>query len=77
MMIACPKCGAYIFVVEFFYSQKGGKTMNDNMVHITIDGKKYTVRYEEPGNGTIMTPESLAYTVSGDNTGGYVVTIWE
>lgn len=34
-----PKCGAYIFVVEFFYSQKGGKTMNNNMVHITIDGK--------------------------------------
>ena len=32
-----PKCGAYIFVVEF-YSQRG-KTMNNNMVHITIDGK--------------------------------------
>lgn len=46
-MIACQKCGAYIFVVEFFYSQKGGKTMNDNMVHITIDGKKYTA---EPGS---------------------------
>ena len=32
-----PKCGAYIFVVEFY--SKRGKTMNDNMVHITIDGK--------------------------------------
>ena len=33
-----PKCGAYIFVVEFLFSKRG-KTMNNNMVHITIDGK--------------------------------------
>lgn len=47
MMITYQKCGAYIFVVEFFYSQKGGGTTNGSMVHITIDGKEYSA---EPGS---------------------------
>ena len=44
-----PKCGAYIFVVEFFILKRG-KTMNNNMVHITIDGKVYSgARFNDIG----------------------------
>lgn len=42
-----PKNVVRIFSWWSFLFSKGGKTMNDNMVHITIDGKKYTA---EPGS---------------------------
>ena len=45
-----------------------------NTVH---DGKAYTILYQTPQNGMLYVPEKLDYTISGDNTGGYIVTAWE
>jgi len=42
-----------------------------------LDGITYTVLYEKPINGLINIPENKNYEVSGDNAGGYIVTIWE
>ena len=41
------------------------------------DGKSYTILYARPENGLISIPEGLECTVSGDNTGGYVITARE
>jgi D-alanyl-D-alanine carboxypeptidase len=38
------------------------------------DGKSYTVLYQTPQGGIIYLPEHDNYSVSGDNTGGYIVT---
>ena len=53
-----------------FLKDNGGYTAE-------IDGTNYTVLYEIPQNGIIYLPDSRNYNVSGDNTGGYIVTTWE
>jgi D-alanyl-D-alanine carboxypeptidase len=40
-------------------------------------GVTYTVSYQTPVNNHIQVPEALLYEVSGDNTGGYIITAWE
>ena len=42
----------------------------------TLDGKTYSVLYQTPQNGIIYVPEHLSYQISGDNTGGFIVTAW-
>jgi hypothetical protein len=37
-------------------------------------GEKYSVLYQLPQEGNILIPDGLEYEVSGDNTGGYVLT---
>ena len=44
---------------------------------VTIGGVTYSVLYEMPINGIIYAPSGQDYSVSGDNTGGYIVTGWE
>ena len=42
-----------------------------------FDGRKYSVLYQSAENRNIYVHESLNYSVSSDNTGGYIVTAWE
>ena len=42
-----------------------------------LDGKTYHVLYQIPSDGIIYVPEGSDYSVSGDNTGGYIITAWE
>ena len=44
---------------------------------LTLDGRKYTVLYLTPINGTVYVPENLSFEISSDNTGGYILTAWE
>jgi D-alanyl-D-alanine carboxypeptidase len=53
-----------------FLKDSGGYTM-------TLDGKAYTILYQIPQDGIIYVPEGQNYYVSGDNTGGYIITAWE
>ena len=41
-----------------------------------LDGISYAVSYQIPVNGSIYVPESGSYEVSGDNTGGYIITLY-
>jgi len=41
-----------------------------------LDGRTYYVLYQRPQNDMIFVPEDLEFTVSGANTGGYIVTAW-
>jgi len=43
----------------------------------TVGGTTYSVLYQVPRDGIIFVPEGREYLVSGDNTGGYVVTVRE
>jgi D-alanyl-D-alanine carboxypeptidase len=40
----------------------------------SYDGKEYTVMYQTPADGALRVPDSSNFTISGDNTGGYVIT---
>jgi D-alanyl-D-alanine carboxypeptidase len=40
------------------------------------NGQKYTVLYQEPVNGMLHIPDNTEFTVSSDNTGGYIITAW-
>ena len=42
----------------------------------TLDGITYYVLYETPQNGMISIPENMNFRISGDNTGGYIITAW-
>jgi D-alanyl-D-alanine carboxypeptidase len=44
---------------------------------VEYEDKTYTVLYTKPKNGKIFVPDKKDYTVSSDNTGGYIVTAWE
>ncbi len=46
-------------------------------IRAELDGFMYTVLYQTPEDGILIMPENLNYSVSGDNTGGYIVTAWE
>ena len=41
---------------------------------VMLDGAAYSVLYQIPRNGIIYVPEGLDYNISGDNTGGYIIT---
>jgi len=43
----------------------------------SIDGVNYTVLYQQPKDDMILVPRDLQHNISGDNTGGYIVTAWE
>jgi len=53
-----------------FLSESGGYRME-------FEGMSFLILYEKPENGLINIPDGKEYTVSGDNTGGYVITICE
>ncbi|MCL2060424.1 MAG: M15 family metallopeptidase [Oscillospiraceae bacterium] len=42
----------------------------------TLDGVEYLVLYQQPENSTLYVPENMEYTISGDNTGAYIITAW-
>lgn len=43
----------------------------------SVGGKTYAVLYMLPQNGIISVPDNSNYSVSSDNTGGYIITAWE
>jgi D-alanyl-D-alanine carboxypeptidase len=43
----------------------------------TWEGVTFFVSYERAENGTVYVPDSKPFIVSGDNTGGYIITAWE
>ena len=53
-----------------YLSQSGG-------YRVTLEGTTYIVRYQMPIEGMIELPQGLDFSVSGDNQGGYIVTIRE
>jgi len=50
---------------------------NSGGYSVTLDGITYHVAYERPDKGMIHMPENMSFTVSSDNTGGYIITAWE
>jgi len=42
-----------------------------------MDRRNYYVLYQTPRDGMIYLPSDLAFTVSNDNMGGFIVTAWE
>jgi len=50
---------------------------NSGGYSVTLDGITYHVAYERPDKGMIHVPDDMSYTVSSDNTGGYIITAWE
>ena len=44
---------------------------------VALDGKEYTVVYQVSQDGLLYMPERGDYTVTSDNSGGYIVTAWE
>lgn len=42
----------------------------------TLNGTSYTISYETAKNGQLKVPATGHYTISSDNTGGYIVTAW-
>ena len=53
-----------------FLKDKGGYSA-------MVGSIKYFVFYETPQEGMIHVPVGWNYNVSGDNTGGYIITVWE
>ena len=53
-----------------FLQQSGGYCVN-------LEGVDYCVLYERPQDGLIYVLEGAGLSISSDNTGGYVVTVWE
>ena len=43
---------------------------------VELDGVEYSVAYQKSSGGKIAVPDDREYSVSSDNTGGYVVTAW-
>ncbi|MCL2632047.1 MAG: M15 family metallopeptidase [Coriobacteriia bacterium] len=54
--------------IDFLRSSKG--------YMVTLDGREYTVSYQTPVDGVIYIPDCTNCDISGDNTGGYIITIW-
>ena len=50
--------------------ENGGYSMD-------LGSTSYTVLYQVPQDGILYLPRHMEYWVSGDNTGGYVITAWE
>lgn len=42
-----------------------------------FDGKTFFVLYVMPKDGIIYVPRDKNFEVSSDNTGGYIITVWE
>lgn len=60
------------------YIEKVKGYTNEAPLEISAGGHTYNVYYvamEENGNTDIPVPDSAEYTVSGSNTGGYIVTV--
>ena len=50
-----------------FLRQTGGYT-------IAFDGREYTVLWQTPIDGTLTIPQNANFSISSDNTGGFVIT---
>ena len=44
---------------------------------VALEDKTYTVLYQVPTDGILKVPANSGFDVSSDNTGGYIVTVWE
>jgi len=44
---------------------------------VTIGKRSYSVRYAVPKNGVVYVPSDRRHTLSGDNSGGYIITAWK
>ncbi|MDR2931422.1 MAG: M15 family metallopeptidase [Propionibacteriaceae bacterium] len=43
---------------------------------VTLDGVDYTITYVTPRDGKVGVPSEGNFTISSDNTGGFIVTQW-
>ncbi len=84
-------CFRYVGVAHASYINANGLALEEYLTllktdyagntHLKIDaadGNRYEVYYVATANGeltTVSVPENFAYTVSGDNIGGFVVTV--
>ena len=75
----------YVGVPHAWFCAQNGLCFEEYIQHLkdtggysaTLDGRKYTVLYQVPEDGLIYLPEGTNYSVSSDNTDGFVVTVWE
>ena len=49
--------------------------IRQGVLSITVEGRRYEVWHQMPYNDMIYIPESLPFSVSNDNMGGYIVTV--
>jgi NADPH-dependent curcumin reductase CurA len=45
-------------------------------LYLEKDDISYYIYHQTPLNGMINIPEVLEFTISNDNTGGYIITAW-
>ena len=45
------------------------------VLSLSMDGRNYEIWYQTPWEGAIRVPLGLEFTLSGDNRGGYIVTV--
>ena len=57
---------------EYTEELKSSHLGAENALSVTVDGKDYGVYYAS--GLSVSVPKNAAYTVSGDNSGGFVVT---
>jgi D-alanyl-D-alanine carboxypeptidase len=75
----------YVGIPHAFYCHQNNmcleeyiQFLKDNGGYNTeFEGMSYTILYEKPENGLINIPDGNDHIISGDNIGGYIVTIWE
>ena len=63
--------------LEEYIAEVKGHT-NENPLEITANGHDYSVYYiaaEEEGTTAVSVPADKTYTISGDNDGGFIVTV--
>jgi D-alanyl-D-alanine carboxypeptidase len=50
---------------------------NESGYQADLFGICYTVIYVKPENGIVLLPENMDFDISGDNAGGYIITVYE
>ena len=75
----------YIGKPHAWFSWKNNLCFEEYISHLketggyraTYNGITYTVLYVLPNDGIVNVPDHANYSISSDNTGGYLITIWE
>jgi len=48
----------------------------EEVYHTVFNGMDYYILFQRPENDRIFVPEGLDMSISGSNTGGYIITMW-
>lgn len=65
----------YIWQNNLVLEQYLSRLRNNGVTHIQFLGHNYEVWYQTPIDGKIYTPDTLPFTLSSDNMGGFIITI--